>query len=86
MKEKTEQRLATGWPLCCLIAVAPSLARKENPESSVMAWYDGTTRKHSPSQVECDGKTITGWEEYGQNHGGKLRLSFNHGGYVFICT
>jgi hypothetical protein len=66
--------------------LALALARKANPDSSLMAWYDGQSKQHSPSLVKCDGDDAPGWEEYGKNHGGTLRMSFNNGGYVFICT
>ncbi len=66
--------------------IALAMARKDNEDTSLMAWYDKKANKHSPAAVECDADYIAGWEEYGRNHGGKLKILFNGGEYVFIYS
>jgi hypothetical protein len=36
--------------------------------------------------VECEINGKPGWEVYGENHGGGLKISFNQGEYVFIYS
>jgi hypothetical protein len=66
--------------------ITMSLARGLNPETSLMAWFDRNKSRHSPSEVECDAKDITGWEEYGAHHGGQEKFVINNGEYIFIYT
>ena len=64
---------------------ALGVARKNNPETFLVAWYDKRDDRHSPS-VTCEGGDRPGWEEYAVNHGGKQKITINRGDYVFICT
>jgi len=61
------------------------IAKKHNPETFLVAWYDKRDDRHSPS-ITCEGGNRPGWEEYGANHGGKQKISVNRGDYVFIYT
>jgi len=67
-------------------SIAESIASRKNPETDLMAWYDKTHDRHSPSIVECNKEGTPGWEEYGRHHGGKLEIKINNGDYVFIYT
>ncbi|MHB1016157.1 MAG: AF1514 family protein, partial [Desulfurivibrionaceae bacterium] len=49
-----------------------------------LAWYDAHREAHSPGCVQCEIKGRPGWEVYGENHGGRLKIIFNQGEYVFI--
>jgi hypothetical protein len=66
--------------------ITKAVARRFNPDTSLMAWFDRKQNKHSPSQVECDAENLPGWEEYGRHHGGKWKIAVNDGEYVFIYT
>lgn len=60
-------------------------AKKNNPETFLVAWYDKRDDRHSPS-ITCEGGDMPGWEEYGMNHGGNQKISVNWGDYIFIYT
>ena len=64
---------------------ASRIARKNNPETMLVAWYDKLDNRQSPS-ITCEGGDKPGWEEYGANQGGKQRITVNPGDYVFIYT
>ena len=55
-------------------------------ERSLIAWNDQGRNKHSPCCLQCEIKGEPGWEVYGRNHGGKLRVSINKDQYVFIFS
>ena len=65
-------------------SMAKIIAQRENGESDCLAWSDSRKKKHSPSCVQCEIKERPGWEVYGENHGGRLKIIFNEGEYVFI--
>jgi len=62
------------------------LARRDNPETMLVAWSDRIKNTHSPCCVKCTIGDEPGWEVYGRNHGGRLRFSFNNDTLVFIYT
>jgi len=64
--------------------MAGIVARQENGETDCLAWFDGPRNTHSPGSVQCEIKGRPGWEVYGENHGGRVRIIFNQGEYVFI--
>ncbi len=50
----------------------------------LISWCDTKRKKHSPACLKCQFEDRNGWEVYGENHGGKLRISINQDEYVFI--
>ncbi len=64
--------------------MASIIAQQESRESDCIAWSDARQKSHSPSYVQCEINGRPGWEVYGENHGGWLKISFNDGEYVFI--
>ena len=67
-------------------AMALTLAGRDNPETMLVAWSDRARGTHSPSCVRCEIGERPGWEVYGRNHEGRLRISFNDDSFVFIHT
>ena len=64
--------------------IALVIAGKENPDPFLISWCDKKNNTHSPPSVKCEIKGKPGWEVYGENHGGRLRISINSDEYVFI--
>lgn len=60
------------------------IAQRDNGETDCLAWFDGPRNSHSPASVQCEIKGSPGWEVYGENHGGRLKIIINQGEYVFI--
>ncbi|MFH1215286.1 MAG: AF1514 family protein [Pseudomonadota bacterium] len=68
-------------------AMALAVAGKEDDEEPMLiSWNDRVRGKHSPSCVKCELHGDPGWEVYGRNHGGRLRISINKDDYVFIYS
>lgn len=65
-------------------SMAQIIARRENGESDCLAWSDARRQSHSPGCLQCEIKGRPGWEVYGENHGGRVKIIFNNGEYVFI--
>ncbi|MFZ5776134.1 MAG: AF1514 family protein [Thermodesulfobacteriota bacterium] len=83
----TEIRIAiTGMALDFDTAriVAKALALRDNPDTMLVAWGDRHRDTHSPCCVKCAIGDRPGWEVYGENHEGRLRIAFNDEAYVFI--
>ena len=66
--------------------VASALAGNDDSESMLISWNDRIRDLHSPSCLKCEIKGTPGWEAYGINHGGRLRISINEDDYVFIFS
>jgi hypothetical protein len=66
--------------------IALAVAGQDEEEPLLIAWHDRGREKHSPSCVKCEIKGAPGWEIYGRNHGGRLRISINQDDYVFIMS
>ena len=66
--------------------IALAVAGQDEEEPMLIAWNDKARDKHSPSCLQCEIKGAPGWEIYGRNHGGRLRISINHDEYVFIYS
>lgn len=66
--------------------LAQALAAADNPETMLIAWGDRAKGTHSPCCVKCQFGDKPGWEVYGENHGGRLRIDINHGAYVLIYS
>jgi len=64
--------------------MARIIAQQENGETDCLAWSDARQGRQSPGGVQCEIKSRPGWEVYGESHGGRLKISFNDGEYVFI--
>lgn len=66
--------------------MASLIAQQENRETDCIAWADARQKKYSPSYVQCEINGKPGWEVYGENHGGWVKIVFNQGEYVFIYS
>ncbi len=64
--------------------LAKARAEREMPEAMLIAWNDRQRDIHSPSCLKCEINNKAGWEVYGRNHGGCLRISINADDFVFI--
>jgi len=62
------------------------LAGKENEDFTLVSWFDRTRDLHCPQCLHCEIKGEPGWEVYGRNHGGRLRISFNEDTFVHIYS
>jgi hypothetical protein len=62
------------------------IARRENEETTLICWFDGIRKIHSPQCLHCEIKGEPGWEVYGRNHGGRLRIAFNRETIVLIYS
>ena len=62
------------------------LALEGNEYSVLVAWNDRQRDIHSPQCLKCEIKGDPGWEVYGRNHEGRLRISVNDDAYVFIYS
>ena len=65
-------------------SMARIIAMQENAETDCLAWSDVRQGRQSPAAAQCEIKGRPGWEVYGESHGGRLKISFNDGEYVFI--
>jgi hypothetical protein len=66
--------------------LAESLALRDNEFATLVSWNDREKGVHSPQCLKCEIKGDPGWEVYGRNHGGRLRISFNDDAYVLIYS
>ncbi len=64
--------------------IAKILAERDNEYSSLVSWCDNERQVHSPQCLKCEIKGEPGWEVFGRNHEGRLRISFNDDQFVFI--
>jgi len=62
------------------------IAEKENDFVTLVSWCDREKGKHSPCCLKCELKGEPGWEVYGRNHEGRLRISFDDDRFVFIYS
>ena len=66
--------------------VAEILAMRDNEYATLVSWNDREKGVHSPQCLKCEIKGDPGWEVYGRNHEGRLRISINSDDYVFIYS
>lgn len=66
--------------------VAKILAEKGNEFTTLVSWCDRDKGKHSPHCLQCEIKGDPGWEVYGRNHEGRLRISIDDDRFVFIYS
>ena len=62
------------------------IAKRFNPESSLLAWHDKRKNACGPGEV-CKTSSVVDLvelERYGISHGGKLKISVDDGNYMFI--
>lgn len=78
--EGQELDFALGRQIGILIALAG------NEEAGLISWGDNLRHLHSPSGLQCEIRGEPGWEVYGRNHGGRLRISFNQDALVLIYS
>ena len=62
------------------------IAEKENDYATLVSWCDRDKGEHSPHCLKCEIKGEPGWEVYGRNHEGRLRISFDEDRFVFIYS
>ncbi len=62
------------------------MAEKENEYASLVSWSDRDKGVHSPCCLKCEFEGEPGWEVYGRNHEGRLRISFERDRFVFIYS
>ena len=65
--------------------VGKLIAEKENEFTMLISWCDREKGVHSPCCLKCELKGEPGWEVYGKNHEGRLRISFDDR-FVFIYS
>ncbi len=66
--------------------LARKIAEQDEPDPMLIAWHDSRQNTQSPSCVKCEIGDRPGWEVYGENHGGRLRIIINDRQYVFIYS
>ena len=62
------------------------IAERDNDQATLISWCDAGRGVHSPQGLLCEIKGEPGWQVYGRNHGGRLRISFNDEGIVLIYS
>jgi len=67
-------------------AVAKILAEPGNEFSTLVSWSDRDKGVHSPRCLQCEIKGEPGWDVYGRNHEGLLRISIDDDRFVFIFS
>ncbi len=66
--------------------VAEIIAQEGNEYSLLVSWCDKEKGVHSPCCLKCEFDDVPGWEVYGVNHEGRLRISFDDDRFVFIYS
>lgn len=67
-------------------AIAELIARPGNDFATLVSWCDRDKGVHSPCCLKCDFQGEPGWEVYGRNHEGRLRISVDDDRFVFIYS
>ncbi len=67
-------------------AVAKIVAARGNELATLVSWCDRDKGVHSPQCLQCEIKGEPGWDVYGRNHEGRLRISFDDERFVFIFS
>ena len=62
------------------------IAERDNPETIVISRFNRLANACSPCCLKGKMGHKSGWEVYGENHGGRLKISINDGDYVFIFS
>lgn len=62
------------------------IAEEDNEYATLVSWCDREKGVHSPCCLKCELKGEPGWEVYGRNHEGRLRISFDDDRFVLIYS
>jgi hypothetical protein len=62
------------------------LAERDNLETMVISRFNRATNACSPCCLKGALGGKPGWEVYGENHGGRLKITVNKGDYIFIFS
>jgi len=62
------------------------MAEEGNDFATLVSWCDRDKGVHSPCCLKCEFQGEPGWEVYGRNHEGRLRISFDDDRFVFIYS
>jgi len=62
------------------------IAARDNPETIVVSRFNRLANASSPCCLKGSIGDRPGWEVYGENHGGRLKISINDGDFVFIFS
>ena len=65
---------------------AESIARQDNPDTMVISRFNRPANACSPCCLKEPIGDKPGWEVYGENHGGRLKITVNDGEFVFILS
>ncbi len=78
----------TGCPLTQEQAqkICRLIAEDGNLETEAVARYNKALNACSPCTLKGNLGDRPGWEVYGENHGGRLKISVNNDQYVFIFS
>ncbi len=63
-----------------------SMAEEGNEWATLVSWCDREKGVHSPCCLKCEFDNEPGWEVYGRNHEGRLRISIDNDRFVFIYS
>lgn len=66
--------------------MASMIAEEGNEFASLVSWGDRDKGVHSPCCLKCEFDEVPGWEVYGRNHEGRLRISVDDDRFVFIYS
>ncbi len=62
------------------------IAEEDNDYATLVSWCDRDKGVHSPCCLKCEFDDVPGWEMYGRNHEGRLRISVDDERFVFIYS
>ncbi len=66
--------------------IAEVIAAGGNEFTLLVSWCDREKGVHSPCCLKCEFDDVPGWEVYGRNHDGRLRISIDDDRFVFIFS
>ncbi len=66
--------------------LARAIAEIDNPETDLISWCNNRENTVSPRCTCGEVCARPGWEVYGENHGGRLRITVNNGDYIYIFS
>lgn len=62
------------------------IAEQGNPEAMAVSRFNRRANACSPCCLKDDLGGKPGWEVYGENHGGRLKITVNDGEFVFVFS
>jgi hypothetical protein len=66
--------------------IAQIIAQRDNPETICISRFNRPANACSPCCLKQKIGNKPGWEVYGENHGGRLKVTVNEGDYIFIFS